>query len=193
VVIAVGDIVGHGPRAAAAMGQIRSALTPTALAADRPAEVLARLKDFAGLTPDVRYSTVCVVVLDPDTGDLRYVCAGHPPPALLRPEGRAELLGGGRSWPLCAVDHPDGTFPPRPEARAHVPRGGRVLLYTDGLIERGGASPDEGLTRLLTALANHSGEAIESLCDALLTDMLPDTSGNDDAALLCVARVIDAR
>jgi serine/threonine-protein kinase RsbW len=189
VVIAVGDIVGHGPRAAAAMGQIRSALTATAGAAGGPAEVLARLDDFAQRTPDVRYSTVCVVFLDPVTGDLRYACAGHPPPALLSPDGRAELLEGGRSWPLCASDAQNGIPPPRAQARAHMPVGARLLLYTDGLIERRDASIDDGLARLLTALANHSRMAIQPLCDALLADLLPETSGNDDAAVLCLARV----
>ena len=193
VVIAVGDIVGHGARAAAAMGQIRSALTATAVAAEGPVDLLGRLEDFAGRTPDVQYSTVCVVFLDPDTGRLRYACAGHPPPAVLGPGGRAELLEGGRSWPLSAIDPPNAGVLLRPEAEAHVPAGGRLLLYTDGLIERRDASLDDGLTRLLSALANHSGEAIEPLCDALLAEMLPETSGNDDAALLCVARVNEAR
>jgi serine/threonine-protein kinase RsbW len=189
VVIAVGDIVGHGARAAAAMGQVRSALTATAGAADGPADVLTRLDDFAERTPDVQYSTVCVLFLDSATGDLRYACAGHPPPALLSPDGHAELLDGGRSWPLYAIDR--RTVAPRPEARAQVPVGARLLLYTDGLIERRDASIDAGLTRLVTALANHSRTEIEPLCDALLADLLPETSG-DDAAVLCVARALDA-
>jgi serine phosphatase RsbU (regulator of sigma subunit) len=175
------------------MGQIRSALTATADAAEGPAEVLGRLDDFAGRTPDVQYSTVCVVFLDPKTGELRYACGGHPPPAVLSPDGRVELLEGGRSWPLFAMDGPGRTVPPRLEARGHLPDGGRLLLYTDGLIERRDASLDDGLARLVTALARHSGKAIEPMCDALLADMLPETSGNDDAALLCVARVTDAR
>ena len=75
-----------------------------------------------------------------------------------------------------------------------MPNGGRLLLYTDGLVERRDVPIDEGLTRLLNALADHSGEAIEPLCEALLTDMLPGASANDDdAALLCVARVSNAR
>lgn len=193
VVIAVGDIVGHGARAAAAMGQVRSALTATAGAAHGAAEVLTRLEDFAERTPDVQYSTVCVLFLDSATGDLRYACAGHPPPALLSPDGHAELLEGGRSWPLCAIHRRNATLPPRPEARAQVPVGARLLLYTDGLIERRDASLDDGLTRLVTALAKHSRSEIEPLCDALLADLLPETSGDDDAALLCVARVLEAR
>jgi PAS domain S-box-containing protein len=192
VVIAVGDIVGHGARAAAAMGQVRSALTATAGAADGPTEVLTRLEDFAQRTPDVQHSTVCVLFLDPATGDLRYASAGHPPPALLSPDGHAELLQGGRSWPLCAIDSRNNSLPPRREARAQMPVGARLLLYTDGLIERRDASLDVGLARLVTALANHSRTGIEPLCDALLADLLAETSREDDAAVLCVARVLDA-
>jgi GAF domain-containing protein len=188
VVIAVGDIVGHGPRAAAAMGQVRSALTATASAADGPHDLLRRLDDFASRTPDVRYSTVCVAFLDPGDGDLRYACAGHPPPLLLRPDGSTDLLGGGRSYPLALASPPGFVARPPGEARAVVPPGARLILYTDGLIERRGASIDDGIARLLSAVQRHSAQPLEALCDALLGDLLP-AAAEDDTALLCVERL----
>lgn len=185
VVVAVGDIVGHGARAAAAMGQVRSALTATSSTADGPCALLERLDDFATRTPDVQCSTACVAFLDPHHGDLRYACAGHPPPALLHPDGSVELLQGGRSWPLSAAEASD-TPPLRTEAQASVPLAGRLVLYTDGLIERRDTSLDDGFARLLKTLRRHSDETMEPLCDAVLAEMLPEASGDDDAALLCI-------
>jgi PAS domain S-box-containing protein len=187
-VIAIGDVVGHGPRAAAAMGQIRSALTATASTAGGPAELLGRLEEFAGRTPDARYSTVWVAFLDPRDGDLRYACAGHLPPVLLAPDGSAGLLEQGRSYPLWAAGPKSDRTEPRQEGRATVPAGGRLLLYTDGLIERRDTSLDDGFARLLKAVQDHRSRAIESFCDALLDQLLPQASGDDDAALLCIQR-----
>jgi serine phosphatase RsbU (regulator of sigma subunit) len=186
VVIAVGDVVGHGARAAAAMGQVRSALTAVASAADGPHDLLCRLDDFAGRTPDTRFSTVCVAFLEPDDGELRYACAGHPPPVLLRGDGSAELLEDGRSHPLALASSPGAIARSPSEGRALVPVGGRLVLYTDGLIERRGESLDVGLTQLLSTLRRHGDRPLEALCDALLGELY--AGGEDDTALLCIER-----
>ena len=188
-VLAIGDIVGHGPEAAAAMGQIRSALTATAEAADGPAQLLDRLEEFAGRAPGVRFSTVCVALLDPRDGSLRYATAGHPPPLLLAPDGSTALLEGARSHPLLAMARGAEPQAPHREEAVAVPPGGRVLLYTDGLIERRDPTADYGFGRLQDAARRNRGEAIEPFCDALLDDLLAEGDGSDDTAVLCVERI----
>ena len=73
-------------------------------------------------------------VLDPAGGTLRYACAGHPPPLVLCPDGSTELLEDGRSPLLCAL--PPGMSGPRPEGMFLLEPGDRLLLYSDGLVER---------------------------------------------------------
>jgi GAF domain-containing protein len=178
--IAVGDVVGHGPRAAATMGQLRSAFAALAPAAEGPSEVLHRLDAFAARTPDAQFGSVCVAVLDPRTCTLRYACAGHPPPLIVHPDGSIETLEHGRS-PLISAGHEV-----RGEAVARLPAGARLVVFTDGLVERRTASIDAGLQRLDDAARRHRECAIEELCDALLADMLADEPTRDDTALLCI-------
>jgi hypothetical protein len=99
--IAVGDIVGHGPRAAATMGQLRSAFAALAPAAG-PAELLHRFDTFAARTPDAQFSSACLALLDPTTGALRYACAGHPPPMVIQADGSVSTLDDHRCSPRPA-------------------------------------------------------------------------------------------
>ena len=98
--VAVGDAVGKGLPAATVMGQLRSALGAAALQAQDPLDAVALLERFAAKTPGAGCATVAFATVDPAAHEVRYVCAGHPPPLLLGPDGAAEYLDGGRSWPL---------------------------------------------------------------------------------------------
>ena len=83
--IAVGDVVGHGPVAAAAMGQLRGALRAYALEGRSPGRVLQLLSRYADGVPGARGATVAYAVVDPAAREVRYASAGHPPPLLLAP------------------------------------------------------------------------------------------------------------
>jgi serine/threonine-protein kinase RsbW len=182
----VGDVVGRGLGAATAMGRLRAGMGALALAGLGPGDLLDRLERFGRGVEGAGFATACVVTLDPAGDELRYACAGHPPPVLVDADGRATLLDGGRSTPLC-IDEAEG---PRAEAVARLPAGARLLLYTDGLMERRGESVDEGLERLRRAAERHAGLEAEAFCDALLEDLadLRSTSG-DDTALVCLERL----
>ncbi len=100
VAITVGDVVGHGVGAAAAMGQVRSAVRALALTTDGPAELLRRLDAFVETMGERGMCTVAYAVVDPAGGELRYACAGHPPPLVVSSDGAARYLEDGRSTPL---------------------------------------------------------------------------------------------
>ncbi len=180
--LVVGDVVGHGLTAAAAMGQLRSALRALAAGEPDPAEVLRRLESFALDTDGARLATVAYAILDPVTGVLRYCVAGHPPPLLLGPDGTATFLWDGRSGPLGVFGSTE-----RVEASAKLEAGSMVVLYSDGLFERRGELLDVSLGRLRTEAIAHRDASPEALADGLLAGMLGDARKRDDVALLVVS------
>lgn len=180
VMLVIGDVVGHGVRAAASMGKLRNVSQYSALDGLAPAEVLQRLNGYFCALADADMATMLVAEYDPGRQRLRYASAGHPPAVLRMPDGTVEMLEGGRSMPLCASDQAQFH-----EAECDLPAGSMLVLYTDGLIERRGESLDIGLDRLVAALRS-APTGVEDVADALLRDFLADDAPADDVALLCV-------
>jgi PAS domain S-box-containing protein len=185
VAVAVGDVVGQGPAAAAVMGQLRSALSTALLQGSPPAEALELLDRFASRLPGALASTAACVVLDWVAGTVRWARAGHPPPVVVTPGG-ARLLDGG-AGPVLGV--PDRG--PYAEATTVLRPGETLLLYTDGLVERRGEHLDTGLTRLTDAAGRLAGAAPAALTGELLAEVLADTAQPDDVAVLA-ARLLPA-
>ncbi|GAB2672401.1 SpoIIE family protein phosphatase [Thalassiella azotivora] len=177
--VVVGDVVGRGVGAAAVMGQLRSAVRALGSVTPDPAQVLEGLDHFVDGVPAATSATVVYGVLDLAGGELLYGCAGHPPPVLLGPDGTAGLLWGGRSAPL-GVRLPGG----RPEAAVHVPAGSRLLLYTDGLVERRDVGLDERIAQLAEVTAAHGDLATPAMVAAVADAMLLDPGVPDDVCVL---------
>ena len=181
VALVVGDVVGHGLRAATFMGQLRNAFRAYGVAEASPAEVMARVNRLVLSGDEEAMATVLYLVLDRETGEIRFASAGHPPPLVLAPDG-VHFLEGGRSVPIGAAE--PGVFR---EATAVLPPGASLLLYTDGLVER----RDVPLERRLDELADAAGRAegeLEGLCDHVLGAVLGEQVPSDDVALLAVRR-----
>ncbi|WP_069767999.1 PP2C family protein-serine/threonine phosphatase [Streptomyces sp. LUP30] len=178
--VAVGDVVGHGLAAACAMGQLRSALSAACRVADGPAQALEALGLYARFVEGAEATTVVTTFIDRKSHTITYSCAGHPPPALVHPDGAVTFLDQATDPPLAA--RPEHL--PRPQAHLTFTEGSRLVLYTDGLIERRGEDIDTGLARLSDSLTRHRHRAPEALADALLTDLLPSTGTTDDTALI---------
>lgn len=178
--VAVGDVVGHGLAAACAMGQLRSALSGATRVADGPAQALEALDRYARSVDGAESTTVVTTFIDWTDHTITYSCAGHPPPALVRPDGTVTFLDGATDPPLAARP----VQVPRPQARMSFVEGSTLVLYTDGLIERRTESIDSGLERLAASLAHHREKDPETLADALLADLLPSAGTTDDTALI---------
>jgi anti-sigma regulatory factor (Ser/Thr protein kinase) len=179
VMLVIGDVVGHGVRAAASMGKLRNVLQYSALDGLAPAEVLQRLNAYFFALADADMATLLVAEYDPIGQRIRYSNAGHPPAMVRMPDGSVEALDDGRSMPLCATDQARYH-----EAEHDLPPGSILVLYTDGLIERRGESLDAGLARLRTTLGTGPA-AVEDVADTLLADFLAGDAPADDVALLC--------
>ncbi|WP_329416278.1 SpoIIE family protein phosphatase [Streptomyces sp. NBC_00704] len=178
--VAVGDVVGHGLAAACVMGQLRSALSAACRVADGPARALEAVGLYARFVEGAEATTVVTTFIDRESRTITYSCAGHPPPALVRPDGAVTFLDRATDPPLAA--RPEHL--PRPQARLAFVEGSTLVLYTDGLIERRGEDIDRGLARLAESLAHHRHRAPETLADALLGDLLPASGTTDDTALI---------
>ena len=98
---------------------------------------------FAARLPGARCTTVVCAVLNPDTGELVYSSAGHPPPIVVHADGTTRTLEEGHTIALGV--RPNWS---RPEARVTIPARATLLLYTDGLIERRGKGLDLGISRV---------------------------------------------
>ena len=178
ILLLVGDVAGHGLKAAITMGQMRTAaraLAPT----HGPATLLDALDQFAGTGPDELSATAAVAVIDPAERTLRYSLAGHPPLLLRDPDGTLAMLHEARG-PLIGFGAGD-----RPEQVVTFLPGSCLVLFTDGLVERRGETIDAGFARLGAAFAAAATRDPADLCDALIGQSLPRTGRNDDTAILC--------
>ncbi|MFI0940138.1 SpoIIE family protein phosphatase [Streptomyces sp. NPDC021020] len=178
--VAVGDVVGHGLRAATVMGQLRSALSAAARVTEGPAAALDALGLYAESVEGAQSTTVVKAHVDWRGRTITYSTAGHPPAALVHPGGTVEFLDRATDPPIGADPEPE----PRPEAVVGFEPGATLVLYTDGLIERRSEDIDVGLGRLATSLARHREADPESLADALLDELLPPDGATDDTALV---------
>lgn len=177
VAFVIGDVMGRGLRAAAAMGQLRTAVRMLAVLDYLPEDVLRHLDDLAQGTDEVQLATCVYAVFDPAERSLSYATAGHPPPVLRDPAGAAEVLPQPSGAPLGVggVPFESATVPVRD--------GSRLLLFTDGLVESRGQDIDEALGKLVHAFASSSAE-LEAVCSELLAVTGRDSGHDDDVALL---------
>ncbi|MER7407307.1 SpoIIE family protein phosphatase [Streptomyces sp. NPDC000070] len=185
----VGDVVGHGMLSAATMGRLRTAARSFAELDFSPDEVLTHLDNLVGRLdredPDgkgagVIGATCLYAVYDPTAQRCLMARAGHPPPALVHPDGTV-------SYPDLPAGPPLGLGGlPFDAVEIDVPEGSQLVLYTDGLIEDRHRDVDVVLEQLRVALA-HPERAPEETCQAVLDTVAP-AHPHDDIALL-VARV----
>jgi serine phosphatase RsbU (regulator of sigma subunit) len=180
--VSVGDVVGHGLEAAGVMGQLRSALSAASRVAEGPAQALDVLGRYAHVVSGAESATAVTTFIDFVRHTITYSSAGHLPPVLVHPDGRAEFLDGATDTPLDARPDPI----PRPQAETAFTPGATLVLYTDGLVERRGEDIDTGLARLTDALYRNRGQDPETLADTVLLELLPPGGATDDTALIVV-------
>jgi GAF domain-containing protein len=177
IVLAVGDVVGHGLGAAAVMAQLRAALRAYAIDGHPPGEVVERVNRMMWQLGPNAMTTLTYLVVEPASESIELVTAGHPPPLVIGASGSAAYLpltGGIALGATPTAGYAAATHP--------LPLGATVMLYTDGLVERRGPSIDTGLEEL-RALAAGAGD-LEALCDAITNRLVPDEPADDIAMIL---------
>ena len=183
IALVVGDVVGRGLNAAAAMGQLRSAVRALAMADSGPAELLERLDRFVEGVAAANTATMVYAEVDLRDGGVVFACAGHPPPVLVDGPGRSALLWEGRSAPLGA----QFGIGPRPAATTTLTRGSRLVLYTDGLVERRDQPLDLSIDLLAEQLEGWAERPFAGLADGVADALLGTGPSGDDVCVLAVA------
>jgi len=133
---------------------------------------------FAARLPGARCTTVVCAVLNPDTGELVYSSAGHPPPILVA-DGTPRTLEEGHTIALGV--RPNWS---RPEARVTIPAGATLLLYTDGLIERRRQGLDLGISRVAAVVQDGRTSTLDDLASQIMSDVAPSGGYQDDVVVL---------
>lgn len=177
VAFVIGDVMGRGLRAAAAMGQLRTAVRTLAVLDLMPDELLTQLDHLAMSTVQVQLATCVYAVFDPVGRELCFATAGHPPPALRDAGGTTRLLPAPSGAPLGVGGVPFEALP------VDVTDGSRLLLYTDGLVESRHSDLDDGLSALTAAFAEGPDD-LDGLCDHIMLRLGRDQGHDDDVALL---------
>jgi len=180
VALVVGDVAGHGVRAAVTMGRLRTAIHTLAMLELSPAETLQQLNELMGDlgAREPHFATCVYAVYDAVTGMLEVASAGHLPPLLVGPDGTNEFLSLTPAPPLgIGSGSVQSKFVP-------VTDGSLLVLYTDGLVENRTRDIDVGL-QLLGEIFGPGAAArpLEDLCRATLAGVYSDQQ-RDDIALL---------
>ncbi|MGW2782787.1 PP2C family protein-serine/threonine phosphatase [Streptomyces populi] len=179
--LVVGDVAGHGLDAVATMTQLRFSAKGMAITGITLPTILARLNTLLLHTPERNYGTATMLMARyrPDTSQLTWVQAGHPPPLLLRHGRAARYLAPPEGILLGAA-----VAPHHKAATLHLMPGDQLLLYTDGLIEKPGENLDEGLARLARTATAHADSP--NLLDGILETLVDPNLRHDD---ICVLRI----
>jgi anti-sigma regulatory factor (Ser/Thr protein kinase) len=184
IAFVIGDVVGRGVLAASVMAEIRTALRAYMAQGHKLTDVISMLNELLVSMGRSRGATLSILELDPAAEELEAVTAGHLPPLLIEPDGHTRLLEQTPGLPVgVRIGH-------HYQACRHLfPTGSRLLLYTDGLIERRGESIDEGFQRLTVAAQAAAARTDSSFADRVYRALVDETPLEDDMALLAIEAV----
>ncbi|MEV7614141.1 SpoIIE family protein phosphatase [Streptomyces sp. NPDC089799] len=181
VALVVGDVMGHGVPAAAAMGRLRITAEAVARHTPEPEALLTEL-DAAARDTGIEFATCLYLVYDPHTGRARIANAGHPPLLVRHPDGTVETVGEVLGVPLGVGGVPFASMD------VELPEGSVLALYTDGLVETRDRDLDAGIAALARELGSAGAAgSLEAAADHVLARMLPDSATDD--TVLVLARV----
>ncbi|MFI0805895.1 PP2C family protein-serine/threonine phosphatase [Streptomyces echinatus] len=182
VLAVIGDVTGHGLRAAVIMGQLRTALRAYAVEGNGPARILTLLHRMLRHQEPELYATCAIARFTPGEPGVVWAAAGHPPAVARGPRGEMRVLEA-KPGIMLGVPMPYEYE----EHTVDLPAGSTLALYTDGLVERRSAGIDTGIDRLaraMGALRPADLADLEAAADSLLKPMLHDSEHDDDICLL---------
>jgi serine phosphatase RsbU (regulator of sigma subunit)/GAF domain-containing protein/anti-sigma regulatory factor (Ser/Thr protein kinase) len=183
VLLTVGDVAGKGVQAAEAVGQLRNGLRMAAVIEPDPDRLVERLNLLIERGFKAPFATAVVAVYRPSSGEVCWTSAGHLPVVLRRADGSAELLGDAPTHPPLGVS----PLRLRDPWAVTLAAGDRLVLFTDGLVERRGEDLTVGLDRLLGTVRSCPDDP-EAMIESVLGEAPGAGNRPDDVCVLVLAR-----
>jgi serine phosphatase RsbU (regulator of sigma subunit) len=182
--LVVGDVTGHGLTAAADMALLRGMITALLHSGVSVADVFSEISGVLLQRSGLLLATAALVVVDVAAGTATYATAGHPPPLLQLPTGEVRRLDAANA-PMIGLS---STL--RIAATTTFPAGSRLVMFTDGLVERRDRPFEVGIEQIAASLETLATGLIPSdLTDALLDALLDSGTAQDDIAILVIRHV----
>lgn len=184
VALVVGDAMGHGSTAAAAMVQLRASARTLMMVGMDPADTLSWLSRISPTLGPVQFATCVCAVYDTRTRIATLSRAGHPPPLLAAPDGSTEVTETPAGLPmgLGATEYKS--------VQLHLPVGATLALYTDGLIESRHHDLQVGITALQARMPD-SSTGVQEACQNIVDQFM--TRPNEDDLTLLLVRATDLK
>ena len=182
--LVVGDVTGHGLTAAADMALLRGMITALLHSGVAVADVFSEMSGVLLQRSGLLLATAALAVVDVAGGTITYATAGHPPPLVQLPTGEIRRLDAANA-PMIGLPSTR-----RIAATVPFPVGSRLVMFTDGLVERRDRPFEVGIEKIaasLTTLA--SGLTPSDVSDVLLDALLDSGRAEDDIAILVIRHV----
>jgi len=188
IALVIGDVTGHGVAAAADMALLRGMVTALLHSGVPVADVFSEVSGVLRQRPGLLLATAALAVVDVAAERVTFATAGHPPPVLRLPDGQILMLDTANA-PI--IGHA-GT---RSVADiAPFPIGSRLVMFTDGLVERRDRPFDLGIGQVAAVLAGLSDHVTtDELTDLLVRELMGDREGMDDVAILVIEHIARAK
>jgi serine phosphatase RsbU (regulator of sigma subunit) len=188
MLVALGDVSGKGTSASLLMSSLHAAIHAQVAAKTPLAQMVTSVNVYlAENTPANRFITLFVAELEPATGDLTFINAGHNPPLIGRANGTVELVQSG-GLPLGLMD-----FAQYETGHAHLDTGDVLFIYSDGVSEANNLNEDEygmdRLTAVVKANVGRSASGIRDKVESSLSEFTGTAAPNDDITLVIVKKV----
>jgi len=188
MMVALGDVSGKGTAAALLMSSLHAAIHGQVAARTPLAQTVTSINEYlVENTPANRFVTLFIAELEPETGELMFINAGHNPPLIARANGSTELLSSG-GLPLGLM-----AFAEYETGRALLDRGDVLFIYSDGVSEANNINEDEfgmeRLTQVISANVGRSASGIRDKVESALSSFTGTAAPNDDITLVIVKRL----
>ncbi len=188
MLVALGDVSGKGTAAALLMSSLHAAIHAQVSAKTPLDQAVTAVNQYlTHNTPPNRFVTLFAAELEPETGSIRYINAGHNPPLIAHLDGTVSQLGSG-GFPLGLMDGAEFEM-----GETSLAPGEALVVYSDGVSEANNLADEEfGMERLISVVQNNvkaSASGMRDKVESALSAFTQTAPANDDITLVIVKRV----